>query len=44
MNANRNRYNSVKQQARLLITVNRQRQQNRQSSMLERAAEQINLK
>lgn len=47
MNANTiktNQLNSVNQQARLLMVGNRKRQNNRQSSMLERAVEQINLK
>jgi hypothetical protein len=47
MNANTsktNQLNSVNQQARLLMVGNRKRQNNRQSSMLERLVEQINLK
>lgn len=44
MNANTNKNNSVNQQARLLMVGDRKRQQHRQSSMLERAVEQINLK
>lgn len=47
MNANNiktNQLNSVNQQARLLMVGNRKRQNNRQSSMLERLVEQINLK
>ncbi len=39
-----NKLNSVNQQARLLMVDNRQRQHNRQSNMLERAVEEINLK
>lgn len=47
MNANNIKTNqliSVSQQARLLVVDNRKRQHNRQSSMLERAVEEINVK
>ncbi len=47
MNANTNKtnkLNSVNQQARLLMVGDRQRRSNRQSSMLERAVEEINTK
>ncbi len=45
MNTNKtSKSNSISQQARLLMVDNRQRKQNRQSSMLERAVEEINIK
>ena len=44
MNAQQNsNIGSVNQQARLLMVGNRQRQHNRQASMLERSAKQVGL-
>lgn len=44
MNAKKNNnLGSISQQARLLMVDSRQRKQNRQASMLERAAKQVGL-